>query len=137
MTKSKQSPTIHLPCINTTESISRRRFMSAMGIAGGALAASQFGLPFIGKPINSAFAASSKNEVPFSEKLPLRIYGNDAYPTYFRRPLPLDAPRVRYPGFKPGSEILRKGPFDVRGECRYPATLCLSAILRSPYVTVR
>ncbi|OCG12431.1 CocE/NonD family hydrolase C-terminal non-catalytic domain-containing protein [Gilliamella apicola] len=123
MTKSKQSPTIHLTDVDTTESISRRRFLSAMGIAGGALAASQFGLPFIGKPINSAFAASSKNEVPFSEKLPLRIYGNDAYPTYFRRPLPLDAPRVRYPGFKPGSEILCKGTIRRKGAMPLPCDI--------------
>ena len=123
MTKSKQSPTILLSCVATSESISRRRFLSAMGIAGGALAVSQFGLPFIGKPISSAFAAASKNGVPFSEKLPLRVYGNDAYPTYFRRPLPLDAPRVRYPGFKPGSEILRKGTIRREGAMPLPCDI--------------
>lgn len=50
-----------------------------------------------------------------SEKLPLRVYKDDAYPTYFRRPLPLDAPRVRYPGFNPGSEVLRKGTVRRKG----------------------
>lgn len=39
----------------------------------------------------------------------LRIYGDDAHPVPFRRLLPLEAPRARYPGFKPGRMILKKG----------------------------
>jgi hypothetical protein len=39
----------------------------------------------------------------------LRIYGNDTYPVPFRKLMPLDAPRARYPGFRPGRTILKKG----------------------------
>jgi hypothetical protein len=34
-------------------------------------------------------------------QVPMKVYGDDAYPVWHRRPLPLDAPRARYPGFKP------------------------------------
>lgn len=39
----------------------------------------------------------------------LRIYGDDSYQVPFRKLMPLDAPRARYPGFKPGRQILAKG----------------------------
>ncbi len=39
----------------------------------------------------------------------MRVRGDAAYPTWFRRPLPLDAPRARFAGFAPSTQILRKG----------------------------
>lgn len=39
----------------------------------------------------------------------LRIYGDDAYPVPFRRAMPLDAPRARFPGFSPNVAILKAG----------------------------
>ncbi|WP_413729947.1 CocE/NonD family hydrolase [Sodalis sp. RH22] len=41
--------------------------------------------------------------------LKTRIYGDAAYPVWYRRPLPLNAPRARYPGFAPGITVLKKG----------------------------
>lgn len=40
---------------------------------------------------------------------PIRIYGNDQFAVPFRRALPLDAPRARYTGFRPGTVVLKKG----------------------------
>jgi predicted acyl esterase len=54
-------------------------------------------------------AAVLQDGNPLSKTRSLRIYGDDAHPVPFRRLLPLDAPRARYPGFKPGRMILKKG----------------------------
>jgi predicted acyl esterase len=69
-----------------------------------------------------------------SVKLPLRVYGNDAYPTWFRRPLPPEAPRARYPGFHPGSEILHKGTIRRPGAMPLPCDILLE---RDVAVTLR
>ncbi|KAH8893040.1 hydrolase CocE/NonD family protein [Thozetella sp. PMI_491] len=50
----------------------------------------------------------------------LKIYGNDSYPVYFRRALPVDAPRARYPGFNPSSQVLKAG--SIRREGAKPLT---------------
>jgi hypothetical protein len=39
----------------------------------------------------------------------LRIYGNDSYPVIYRKAQPITSPRARYPGFKPGTTLLRAG----------------------------
>jgi hypothetical protein len=39
----------------------------------------------------------------------LRIYGNDSYPVIYRKAQPIDSPRARYPGFKPGTTLLKAG----------------------------
>jgi hypothetical protein len=54
-------------------------------------------------------ATASAKESSTIETRPLRIYGDPAYPTTFRKALPPESPRARYPGFKPGSTILKKG----------------------------
>lgn len=64
---------------------------------------------------------------------PLPIAGNDSYPVFWRRPLTLDAPRARYPGFKQETLVLKKGtvrrkgalelPCDIVFERDYPVTL--------------
>lgn len=63
----------------------------------------------------------------------LRIYGNDSYPIIQRRPLPLDAARARYPGFKQENLTLKAGtirrdgaltlPCDILFEWDVPVTL--------------
>ncbi|KAK1851882.1 hydrolase CocE/NonD family protein [Colletotrichum chrysophilum] len=63
----------------------------------------------------------------------LRIYGNDSYPITQRRPLPLDAARSRYPGFKQENLTLKAGtirrdgaltlPCDILFERDVPVTL--------------
>ncbi|KAG7044135.1 CocE/NonD family hydrolase [Colletotrichum scovillei] len=63
----------------------------------------------------------------------LRIYGNDSYPIIQRRPLPLDAARARYPGFKQENLTLKAGtirrdgaltlPCDILFERDVPVTL--------------
>lgn len=63
----------------------------------------------------------------------LRIYGNDSYPIIQRRPLPLDAVRARYPGFKQENLMLKAGtirrdgaltlPCDILFERDVPVTL--------------
>lgn len=59
------------------------------------------------------------------KKLPLRVYGDDEYPVFFRYPLPLDVPRVRYPGFNPGEEILKKGTIRRNGAMPLPCDIYL------------
>lgn len=53
-----------------------------------------------------------------SLRITTRIHGGKTHPVWFRRPQPLSAPRVRYTGFRPGSEILKKG--QVRREGAQP-----------------
>ncbi|CAG7971979.1 unnamed protein product [Penicillium salamii] len=42
-------------------------------------------------------------------QLPMRVYGDDAYPVWHRRLTPPETPRCRYTGYKPGAEVLKKG----------------------------
>ena len=60
---------------------------------------------------------------PAPEMRPMRIYGNDAYMAFFRKPLPPEAPRARYPGFKPGAAILRKGTVRRKGALPLPCDI--------------
>jgi hypothetical protein len=46
---------------------------------------------------------------------PLRIYGDPACPVAFRKALAPEAPRARYPGFKPETMILKKGSIRRKG----------------------
>jgi predicted acyl esterase len=47
---------------------------------------------------------------PVSTKLPVKIYGDDSYLVYHRRPLPLDTPRARFPStFPSGTFTLKNG----------------------------
>jgi predicted acyl esterase len=64
-------------------------------------------------------------ETDMSEKLAFRVYGDDAYPTYFRKALPLDAPRVRYAGFQPGTELLKQGSVRRIGALPLPCDMVL------------
>lgn len=41
--------------------------------------------------------------------LPMRVYGDDAYPVWHRRLTPPETPRCRYTGYEPRTEILKKG----------------------------
>jgi hypothetical protein len=45
----------------------------------------------------------------------LRIYGNDSYPVVYRRAQPIESPRARYPGFKPGVTLLKAGTIRRKG----------------------
>ncbi len=41
--------------------------------------------------------------------LPLKIRGTQQFPVYFRSPLPVTSPQVRYPGYHPEKAVLRAG----------------------------
>ncbi len=58
-------------------------------------------------------------------KPPMRIYGNDSFPVAFRKALPLDAPRARYTGFKPGRVVLKKGTIRREGALPLPCDMIL------------
>ncbi|CAN5163253.1 CocE/NonD family hydrolase [soil metagenome] len=69
-----------------------------MGVAATALLASSRG------------SAASLQAVKLSPSMRnLRIYGDDSHLVPFRKLLPLDAPRARYPGFAPARTLLKKG----------------------------
>ena len=53
----------------------------------------------------------------------LRIYGDPAYPVAYRRALPLEAPRARFPGFKPGQTLLKKGTIRREGAKPLPCDI--------------
>jgi hypothetical protein len=55
----------------------------------------------------------------------LRIYGNDAYPVPYRKNQPVDVPRVRYPGFKPSTTILKKGSIRNEGSKVLPCDILM------------
>jgi hypothetical protein len=55
----------------------------------------------------------------------LRIYGNDAYPVPYRKNQPVDVPRVRYPGFKPGTTLLKKGSIRNEGSKVLPCDIIM------------
>ncbi|TPM79149.1 twin-arginine translocation signal domain-containing protein [Mesorhizobium sp. B2-3-3] len=89
----------------TVAGVNRRNFLLASGAAAAACGASAWpGL---------AAAASIKNT--------LRIYGDPAY--FYRRALPLEAPRARFPGFKPGQILLKKGTIRREGAKPLPCDI--------------
>jgi predicted acyl esterase len=65
-----------------------------------------------------ATAASGPTQV-----LPTRIYGNDKAPVPYRKALPLDAPRARDTGFKPGTTLLKKGTVRRAGALPLPCDI--------------
>lgn len=84
-----------------------RRGLFALGGAAVALTA----LPGCAGPTTKTTSNSSAPPTPtgaVSVQRPQRIYGDDAHPVWFRRPLPLDAPRARVPAFPAGRTLLRK-----------------------------
>jgi predicted acyl esterase len=64
----------------------------------------------------------------------MKVYGDDAYPAWHRRPQPLDAARVRYPGFKPETVHLRAGEIRTEGALPLPSDIMLE---RDVAVTLR
>ena len=62
----------------------------------------------------------SESDQTFCRQISMKVHGDDAYPVWHRRPQPLSAPRVRYPGFRAGRQILRAG------EVRFQSALPLS-----------
>ena len=62
---------------------------------------------------------------PVAIRKPMRIYGDDAYPVWFRRPLPLDAARARRPAFPPGQTLLERGTVRRDGALPLPCDIVL------------
>lgn len=62
------------------------------------------------------------------------IYGNDHAPVDYRRSLPLDAPRARYPGFHPSTTHLKKGSVRRKGARPLPCDIVFE---RDVQLTIR
>jgi uncharacterized protein len=73
----------------------------------------------------SSFKTSRRNFLLQSRivRKTLRIYDNDAYPVPFRRALPLDAPRARFPDFPSGTTLLKKGTVRREGALPLPCDI--------------
>lgn len=71
----------------------------------------------------SAVAAQVASEKRASDNIATRIYGDSAYPVPYRKALPIDAPRARYPGFKPGTVVLKKGTVRREGALPLPCNI--------------
>ena len=67
-------------------------------------------------------------------KLYKKIYGDDAYPVWHRKLLPLESPRARYPGFKQETVRLKEG--EIRREGAKPLE-CDIILDRDVQVTLR
>lgn len=74
---------------------SRRRLMAGMAVTAAW--------------VSTPGAAAALAAAPTISRRTLRIYGDDAHEVPFRKLMPLGAPRARFPGFKPGRTILKKG----------------------------
>jgi len=72
-----------------------------------------------------AFLAEAQEHSPEYAIVPgtLKIYGNDSYPTIHRRAQPVTSPRARYPGFKPGTTLLKKGTVRREGALVLPCDI--------------
>jgi hypothetical protein len=69
--------------------------------------------------------AAQKAQGPELVQGTLKIYGNDAYPVPYRKNQPVDVPRVRYPGFKPSTTILKKGSIRNEGSKVLPCDIVM------------
>jgi predicted acyl esterase len=68
-------------------------------------------------------AAAADAQIPVSTEVATRIYGDDAYPVAYRKALPVEAPRARYTGFKPGKTVLKKGTIRRAGALPLPCDM--------------
>lgn len=59
------------------------------------------------------------------ERAAKRVYGDDAYPVWYRRAVPTTTPKARYPGFKPETVQLRAGELRVPGAQPLPCDMFL------------
>jgi hypothetical protein len=83
-------------------------------------------------PVGTLFAAVTGHivaaqQVQSPQIVPgtLKIYGNNAYPVPYRKNQPVDVPRVRYPGFKPSTTILKKGSIRNEGSKILPCDIIM------------
>lgn len=88
---------------NKRTNITRRRLLQT---SVAAIAMSKFLPGWQWNVFGSSMAETAYSPV---SKGPLRIYGDDKYPIYYRKPLPPDAPRARYTGFRPSRTLLKQG----------------------------
>ncbi|MFI6215326.1 CocE/NonD family hydrolase [Nocardia brasiliensis] len=79
-------------------------------------------------------AATDEIDGAAVDRIPVRIYGDDAYPVWHRRSFPHKHPRSRYPGFQPETVLLRAG--EVRTEDALPLS-CDMFMDRDVAVTLR
>lgn len=70
----------------------------------------------------------------FVQQVPMKVRGDDSYPVWHRRPLPLDAPRARYFGFETGTVLLKQGEVRRDGALPLPCDIYLD---RNVPVTLR
>jgi predicted acyl esterase len=68
-------------------------------------------------------AAAADAQSPVSTEVATRIYGDNAHPVAYRKALPVDAPRARYTGFKPGKTVLKKGTIRRAGALPLPCDI--------------
>jgi predicted acyl esterase len=98
----------------------------AVGLGVASLAAPLVGLSrtpqSAGAPPGTSMPATDQ---PLHAKVSMKIYGDDSYPVYFRRALPISAPRARYTGFKQESIVLKKGTVRRKGAKPLPCDIRL------------
>lgn len=71
------------------------------------------GMMVLGSSV-SGFANSSSDNI-----IPTKTASGRDFPVEYRQALPLNADRVRYPGFKQESVVLKKVLFAVKEQCHY------------------
>ncbi len=108
--------------------LSRRGFLglttlSAAGLGLAAGAEPAVALAGQGEATTSAIDAGTLPEQAISTRRPLRIYGDDSYPAYFRRALTPSATRARQPHFASGRSELAKGTVHREGALPIPCDI--------------
>lgn len=107
--------------------LTRRNVLTkAVGLGVASLAAPLVALSRT--PPSASAVAAMAMPVPDQEmktKHSMKIYGDDNYPVYFRRALPISAPRARYTGFKQERIILKKGTLRRKGAKPLPCDIRL------------
>jgi len=80
----------------------------------------------VGMAFNRTALAAAAMELAATQTLvKTKIYGSAPVDVYYRRALPLDAPRARYTGFRPGKTVLKKGSIRREGALPLPCDIVL------------
>lgn len=102
-------------CSGQTEAAPNQLRLLSLGVLGAAVGMVIGAAPVMAEP--------GPAQEPVSTTIATRIYGDTAYPVPYRKALPLDAPRARYTGFKPGRTVLQKGSVRRQGALALPCDM--------------
>ncbi|WP_294599553.1 hypothetical protein [uncultured Phocaeicola sp.] len=81
------------------------------------------------------FAMLTPQLLPAQQQITLHDADGKAFNVLLRKALPVNAPRVRYPGFKQETFILKAGSIRREGTMPLPCVFCWNGMYQSKCVT--